>query len=228
MNFVGMDKLSIMDYEDKVSCVLFCKPCNFRCPFCHNGLTVLESNEEIDFEEVLSYLSKRKGVIDAVVLSGGEITLMPDLKEKIIQIKELGYLVKVDTNGSNPEVIKDLIDNKLIDYVAMDVKNSKDKYCLTTSTNINHFEKVVETFKILKSSPIHYEIRTTLVEEFHDESDIEAVGIAFKGAEKMYLQKFVDREGVIKKGLHPIDESRVLKFKNILEKYIENVIIRGY
>jgi len=127
MNFVGMDKLSLLDYEDKVSAVLFCKPCNFRCPYCHNGLTVLNSNDEISWEHVLDYLNTRKGILDAVVFTGGEVTLMPDLKEKIKQVKSLGFLIKVDTNGTNPEVIKDLLKDNLLDYVAMDIKNSKNK-----------------------------------------------------------------------------------------------------
>ena len=108
MEFVGIDKFSLLDYEDKVSCVLFCKPCNFRCPFCHNGTTVLEAETFIPFEDILDYLKSRKGLIDAVVVSGGEPTLMPDLKEKIIKLKELGFLVKLDTNGTNPDIVKDL------------------------------------------------------------------------------------------------------------------------
>ena len=105
MDFVGIDKLSLLDYEDKVAVVLFCKPCNFRCPFCHNGLTVLEAETTIPFDDILKYLQSRKGLIDAVVVSGGEPTLMPDLKEKIIKLKELGFLIKLDTNGTNPDIV---------------------------------------------------------------------------------------------------------------------------
>ena len=228
MNFVGMDKLSLLDYEDKVSAVLFCKPCNFRCPYCHNGLTVLNSNDEISWEHVLDYLNTRKGILDAVVFTGGEVTLMPDLKEKIKQVKSLGFLIKVDTNGTNPEVIKDLLNDNLIDYVAMDIKNSKNKYPVTTDTKINFFDKVYETYQILLNSGIDFELRTTLVDEFFTSEDIEAIGESFKDTPKMYLQKFVEREGCLKKGLHCVCEDQANKFKSILEKYMSKVELRGY
>ena len=228
MNFVGMDKLSLIDYEDKVSAVLFCKPCNFRCPYCHNGLTVLNSNDEISWEHVLDYLNTRKGILDAVVFTGGEVTLMPDLKEKIEQVKSLGFLIKVDTNGTNPEVIKDLLKDNLLDYVAMDIKNSKNKYPITTDTKVNFFDKVYETYQILLNSGIDFELRTTLVDEFFTSEDIEAIGESFKDTPKMYLQKFVEREGCLKKGLHSISEDQANKFKSILEKYMSKVELRGY
>lgn len=228
MNFVGMDKLSLLDYEDKVSAVLFCKPCNFRCPYCHNGLTVLNSNDEISWEHVLDYLNTRKGILDAVVFTGGEVTLMPDLKEKIEQVKSLGFLIKVDTNGTNPEVIKDLLNDNLLDYVAMDIKNSKNKYPITTDTKVNFFDKVYETYQILLNSGIDFELRTTLVDEFFTSEDIEAIGESFKDTPKMYLQKFVEREGCLKKGLHSVSEDQANKFKSILEKYMSKVELRGY
>lgn len=228
MNFVGMDKLSLLDYEDKVSAVLFCKPCNFRCPYCHNGLTVLNSNDEISWEHVLDYLNTRKGILDAVVFTGGEVTLMPDLKEKIKEVKSLGFLIKVDTNGTNPEVIKDLLKDNLLDYVAMDIKNSKNKYPVTTDTKINFFDKVYETYQILLNSGIDFELRTTLVDEFFTSEDIEAIGESFKDTPKMYLQKFVEREGCLKKGLHSVSEDQANKFKSILEKYMSKVELRGY
>ena len=228
MNFVGMDKLSLIDYEDKVSAVLFCKPCNFRCPYCHNGLTVLNSNDEISWEHVLDYLNTRKGILDAVVFTGGEVTLMPDLKEKIEQVKSLGFLIKVDTNGTNPEVIKDLLKDNLLHYVAMDIKNSKNKYTITTDTKVNFFDKVYETYQILLNSGIDFELRTTLVDEFFTSEDIEAIGESFKDTPKMYLQKFVEREGCLKKGLHSISEDQANKFKSILEKYMSKVELRGY
>jgi len=228
MNFVGMDKLSLLDYEDKVSAVLFCKPCNFRCPYCHNGLTVLNSNDEISWEHVLDYLNTRKGILDAVVFTGGEVTLMPDLKEKIKQVKSLGFLIKVDTNGTNPEVIKDLLKDNLLDYVAMDIKNSKNKYPVTTDTKINFFDKVYETYQILLNSGIDFELRTTLVDEFFTSEDIEAIGESFKDTPKMYLQKFVERDGCLKKGLHSVSEDQANKFKSVLEKYMSKVELRGY
>ena len=228
MEFVGIDKLSLLDYEDKVACVLFCKPCNFRCPFCHNGLTVLEADTYIPFEDIISYLKTRIGLIDAVVVSGGEPTLMPDLKEKIIKLKELGFLIKLDTNGTNPEAIKDLYESHLIDYVAMDIKNSESLYPLTTGVKSIPMDKIKQSIKYLMTSGIDFEFRTTLVDEYHDEKSIKEMGELIKGAKKLYLQKFVERDSCIKKGLHEVSNNKANKFKEILESYVDSVILRGY
>ena len=228
MEFVGIDKFSLLDYEDKVSCVLFCKPCNFRCPFCHNGTTVLEANTFIPFSDILDYLRSRKGLIDAVVVSGGEPTLMDDLKEKIIRLKELGFLVKLDSNGTNPDVIKDLYESHLIDYVAMDIKNSFAKYPLTTGTKNPLIDRVQESIHYLMSSGIDYEFRTTLVDEFHNEEDIRLIGELLKGAKKLYLQKFVERDSCIQLGLHEVSKDKAKEFQKILSNTIAKVELRGY
>ena len=228
MDFVGIDKFSLLDYEEKVSCVLFCKPCNFRCPFCHNGTTVLEADTTIPFEDILDYLKSRVGLIDAVVISGGEPTLMPDLKEKIIKIKELGFSVKLDTNGTNPDVIKDLVESHLVDYVAMDIKNSLAMYPLTTGTKNPLLDKVQQSIKYLMISGVDYEFRTTLVDEFHDEKSIEEMGQLIKGANKLYLQKFVERDSCIQKGLHEVSVENAEKYQKILQKSVKLVCLRGY
>ena len=228
MEFVGIDKFSLLDYEDKVSCVLFCKPCNFRCPFCHNGTTVLEANTYIPFEDIIEYLQSRKGLIDAVVVSGGEPTLMPDLKEKIIKLKELGFLVKLDTNGTNPEVIKNLYESHLIDYVAMDIKNSFEKYPLTTGTKVVGLDKIKQSIDYLMNSGIDYEFRTTLIDEFHKEEDILKMAELLKGANKLFLQKFVERDSCIQKGLHEVSKENAEKYAKILQKSIKLVNLRGY
>ena len=227
-DFVGLDKLSLLDFEDRMSCVLFSKACNFRCPFCHNGLTVLESDETIPWNEVMDYLKLRKGMLDAVVVSGGEPTLLPGLVDKLKDIKSLGYEVKLDTNGTNPELVKEYIDSGLIDYVAMDIKNSLKKYPMTCGVKQIDEEKIKNTIKILMDSKIGYEFRTTLVDEFHKESDMDEMGKLIKGARVLYLQKFVEREGCIQKGLHEVKEEDALKFKKILEKYVDKVELRGY
>ena len=228
MDFVGIDKFSLLDYEDKISCVLFSKACNFRCPFCHNGLTVLEAETTIPFVDILKYLESRKGLIDAVVVSGGEPTLMPDLKEKIIQLKEMGFLIKLDTNGTNPEIIKDLYENHLIDYVAMDIKNSFVKYPLTAGVKNVDIDKIKQSINYLMNSGIDYEFRTTLIGEYHTKEDMEEIGKALKGAKKLYLQKFVERDSCIKKGLHEVDEDLAKQFLDILSKDIKFVSLRGY
>lgn len=227
--FVGLDKLSLLDYEDKMSCVLFSKACNLRCPFCHNGLTVLEADTYIPWEEVMNYLKLRKGMLDAVVVSGGEPTLLPNLIDKLKDIKSLGYEIKLDTNGTNPDLVKQYIDSKLIDYVAMDIKNSEEKYPLTAGVKNVDIEAIKTTIKLLKESGIAYEFRTTLVKEFHNQDkDIVGIGELIKGAKIIYLQKFVDREGCIQKGLHEVEEDTAKKYKQILEKFVDKVELRGY
>lgn len=227
--FVGLDKLSLLDYEDKMSCVLFSKACNFRCPFCHNGLTVLEADEYIPWEEIMKYLKLRKGMLDAVVVSGGEPTLLPNLIDKLKDIKSLGYEIKLDTNGTNPDLVKQYIDSHLIDYVAMDIKNSEDKYPLTAGVKSIDMDNIKKSIKLLKESGIEYEFRTTLVNEFHNNiDDIKGIGELIKGARIIYLQKFVDREGCIQKGLHEVEEEKAKEFKKILEGFVNKVELRGY
>ena len=228
MDFVGIDKFSLLDFEDKISCVLFCKPCNFRCPFCHNGTTVLEAETVIPFEDILEYLESRKGLIDAVVVSGGEPTLMPDLKEKIIKLRELGFLIKLDTNGTNPEIVKDLYENHLIDYVAMDIKNSFVKYAMTVGVKNAFLDKISQTIKYLMTSGIDYEFRTTLIDEFHNEQDMRDIAETIKGAKRLYLQKYVDRESCIAHGFHEVSKEKAERFVDILKGNIEQVALRGY
>lgn len=228
MALVGIDKMSLLDYEDKISCVLFYKACNFRCPFCHNGLTVLTAEEEIDFNVALDYLKTRKGLIDAVVFTGGEPTLEPHLKEHIKLVRELGFEIKLDSNGTNPKILKDLIEEGLIDYVAMDIKNSLKKYPMTIGYLRFNEEAIKESIHLLMTSGIGYEFRTTLVNEFHTREDMEEMGQLIKGAKKLYLQQFVEREGCIEKGLHPVSEDLANEFKDILSKYVDHVELRGY
>lgn len=228
MDFVGIDKFSLLDFEDRISCVLFCKPCNYRCPFCHNGTTVLEAETVIPFEDILEYLESRKGLVDAVVVSGGEPTLMPDLKEKIIKLKELGFLIKLDTNGTNPEVVKDLYENHLIDYVAMDIKNSFVKYAMTVGVKNAFLDKISQTIKFLMTSGIDYEFRTTLIDEFHNEQDMRDIAETIKGAKRLYLQKYVDRESCIAHGYHEVSKEKAERFVDILKGNIEQVALRGY
>ena len=228
MDFVGIDKFSLLDYDENVSVVLFAPTCNFRCPFCHNGQSVLENNLAIPFDEILDFLKTRTGLIDAVVVSGGEPTLMNDLIEKIEKIKELGFKIKLDTNGTNPDVLRELLRKNLLNYIAMDIKNSEDKYAETVGVTNPLLNKIKESISIIMNSGIDYEFRTTLVAEYHSKESIEKIGELIKGANKLYLQKFVDREGVIKKGLHPIEEIWALSFKEILLNYVKQVELRGY
>ena len=228
MDFVGIDKLSLLDFDEKLSCVLFTKSCNFRCPFCHNGLTVLEAETYIPFDEILSFLESRKGKLDAVVITGGEPTLMDDIVDKIKTIKSMGFLIKLDTNGTRPDVLKQLFELNLLDYVAMDIKNSIEKYPLTCGIKAIDQTKIKDSIQLIENSGVDYEFRTTLVNEFHSLKSIKEMGELIKGAKKLYLQQFVDREGVIQKGFHPVDENLANTYKEILSEYVDNVYLRGY
>ena len=227
MDFAGIDTLSLVDYDGKISTTIFTKGCNFRCPYCHNKVLVSELDDEfIPWEKLYSYLKKRVGVMDAVVVTGGEPTLMNDLIEKIKSIKELGYLVKLDTNGTNPKVLKTLIDEKLIDYVAMDIKNGPNYYEKTVNAKVD-LEVLKESLNILKESGIDYELRTTLVEELHSEESIKDMISLVKGHKKLFLQKFTDRESCIVRGLHEVSKEKAQEYLSILEPYI-NVNLRNY
>ena len=227
MEFVGIDKFSLLDYDEKVSIVLFSPACNFRCPFCHNGESVLNSNTPILFEEILEYLKSRVGLIDAVVFTGGEPTLMPELKERIKAVKELGFLIKLDTNGTNPKVIEELLNEGLLDYIAMDIKNSESMYLETAGCLQINMENIKNSIKIIENSGVNYEFRTTLVKEYHSEKSIREMADLVKGAKQLYLQKFVDREGVIKKGLHEVSFEEANKFREILSEVVPTEL-RGY
>ena len=227
MEFVGIDKFSLLDFDEKVSVVLFSPACDFRCPFCHNGESVLNSNTPIPFAEILDYLKSRVGLIDAVVFTGGEPTLMPELKERIQKVKELGFLIKLDTNGTNPKIVEELLNEKLLDYIAMDIKNSEEMYSETAGCSQINMENIKKSIKIIENSGINYEFRTTLVKEYHTEKSIREMCELVKGAKHLYLQKFVDREGVIKKGLHDTSIEEATKFKGILSDVVPTEL-RGY
>ena len=229
MAIVGIDKLSLLDYEDKVSVVLFSRACNFRCPFCHNGDSVLNAQEELDFNDILAYLKTRIGLVDAVVFSGGEPTLEDDLEVKMKAVKSLGFLIKLDTNGTNPELLEKLLDDGVVDYVAMDIKNSPSLYATTCGVNFVNIDNIKKSMAIIMKKAPDYEFRTTLVKEFHEKINYDAFYELVKGAKKLYLQKFVDREGCIKKGLHDVDELEATKLRDyLLSKGLEFVSLRGY
>jgi len=228
MAIVGIDKLSLLDYEDKVSVVLFSQACNFRCPFCHNGDSVLNAQEELDFQEILEFLKGRIGLVDAVVFSGGEPTMEPDLEVKIKAVKSLGFLIKLDTNGTNPKLLEKLLDEGLLDYVAMDIKNSPSLYAKTSGVKSINLENIRKSISLIMSKAPDYEFRTTLVKEFHEHMDYDAFFELIKGANKLFLQKFVDRDGCIIKGLHDVDETEATKLRDYLLSKGLNTSLRGY
>lgn len=228
-DFVSIEKLSLVDYDGKIACTLFTESCNFRCPFCHNkDLALSNANANIPFEEVLAFLKTRVNKLEGVVITGGEPTLMFELADKIKAIKDLGFLVKLDTNGYKPETLEYLINNKLVDYVAMDIKNSLDKYDLTTGINNIKQEKILKSISVLKEGKVDYEFRTTLVKEFHNINDIKEIANLLKGAKKYFLQKYVANENCINKFLNHVDYDTVKEFESILKENIDFVGLRGY
>ena len=176
MDINGIQKLTLLDYPGKCACTVFLAGCNLRCPFCHNASLVLGGAEvAMTEEEFFKFLQKRKGLLDGVCVTGGEPTLRPDLPEFLKKIKDLGYLVKLDTNGSNPKMLRQLLEEGLLDYVAMDIKNCPEHYTPTCG-GIDILPAVEESLSILKENQVEYELRTTCVKPFHDSSAMEAMG----------------------------------------------------
>ena len=226
--FCGMEKLSVVDFDNKVSCTLFTNGCNFKCPFCHNSSLVLSKVPPLDFNVILDYLKTRKNIIDAVVITGGEPTLLDGLKEKIIEIKKLGFLIKLDTNGTNPTCLQELINEKLIDYVAMDIKNGPTNYAKTIGLTSYDLTNIKKSIDILKKGTIDYEFRTTLVKEFHSQSDMEEIRNLILGSKKYYLQQFINRDECICHTLHEVDKKTAEEYLKIIGDAVSYVALRGY
>lgn len=230
MIICGYEKFSMVDYDDKIACTIFTGGCNFRCPFCHNGALVIGdvAAQRIDEEEVIDYLIKRRGMVDAVCVSGGEPTLQPDLGDFLRKVRDLGYLTKLDTNGLRPDVVKNLIDNGLLDYIAMDIKNSPEKYHITTGVKDVDMEKIRQSVDIIMSSGIDYEFRTTMMDELHTAEDMRAIASWIEGAKRYYLQKYKDNEGCIEHGYNPVDLKTAKQYLALFEGKVSKLGLRGY
>jgi pyruvate formate lyase activating enzyme len=190
MNIVGLQKLTLLDYPGHVACTVFLQGCNFKCPFCYNSSLIKSDTDNIiSLDEFFAFINSRKKILDGVAITGGEPLLNCEIKEFIKQIKELNLLVKLDTNGSNPSLLKELLEANLLDYVAMDIKNSYEKYPITCGVDVN-LEDIQESISILMNSSIDYEFRTTVVKEFHDIEDFHKIGQMIKGAKNYYLQSY--------------------------------------
>ena len=228
MIFGGFQKLTLLDFPGKVACILFTKGCNFSCPFCHNAALVRAGGEEesITSDEVISFLKKRQGVLEGVSISGGEPLLHDELIDFIKEVKKLGYFVKLDTNGSFPKKMKELVVDGLVDYVAMDIKNSFDKYPSTAGCVQLNIADIEESIDFLLGDRVEYEFRTTVVNELHTVEDIENISKRIKGAKKYFIQNFVDSGNILGENLHPVDEKKLEKMQNIAEKYVKTASVR--
>ena len=234
MKIAGLQKMTLLDYPGKVACTVFIQGCNFRCPFCHNS-DLLGAGKEafMTEEELIAFLAKRIGLLDAVCITGGEPTLGTGLSGLIRRIKELGYSVKLDTNGSRPEVVKQLVADGLLDYVAMDVKNSANRYGETIGIVDPDLEKIEESIRFLSSGTVDHEFRTTVVRELHSEESVRDMGRWIASLSpagkvgKFFLQPFVDRDSVLFSGLNPPKEEEMAKYIECLTPFAEYIAVRG-
>ncbi|CVI70501.1 pyrroloquinoline quinone biosynthesis protein PqqE [Clostridiales bacterium CHKCI001] len=228
MNFYGLQKLTLLDYPEKVACTLFTGGCNLRCPFCQNSELVIPNlyPEPLDFNQLLDFLKKRSQILDGICISGGEPLLHEDLSLYLKQFRNLGYTIKLDTNGCFPEHLKKLVNDGLIDYVAMDIKNSKKHYYKTAGVSSINLKAIEESVQFLLQNSIPYEFRTTVVKEFHTESDFISIGEWLRGAHTYYLQNFISSSYVLESNLHGFSKEELERFQTILLPYISNTKIR--
>lgn len=227
MNIQGFQKLTLLDFPGKMACTVFTGGCNFRCPFCHNASLV---NDPLCYtslaDEVLEYLKKRKGILDGVCITGGEPLLQPDLEDYIKRIKALGYSVKLDTNGYLPDRLENLLKTGLIDYVAMDIKSSKDGYSKAAGIDID-IKKIEKSVELLKNGNIPFEFRTTVVKGIHSVNDFKNIAEWIKGTKKYFLQKYKDSGDILGDGCDGFSESEMDEFLKTVKSVIPEAEIRG-
>lgn len=229
MKIHGFQKTTLLDYPGHLAATIFFGGCNFLCPYCHNGSLVLcpDNLPLIPKDEVLNTLKKRRGILEGVCITGGEPTLAAGLTDFIAEIKELGFLVKLDTNGSNPARLKELVLSGLIDYVAMDIKNSRNKYVKTIGKDSYSTEKIAESVDFLLTDKVSYEFRTTVTKELHTPADFLAIGEWIKGAKAYYLQSYKVSEDVISPVFSGYAKEELMLIQKSLLPFVEKVEIRG-
>lgn len=234
MKILGLQKTTLLDFPGQVACTIFTGGCNFRCPFCHNSELLgippkpgEEIPEEYSEEEILAFLKKRYGILTGVAITGGEPTLQPDLKDFIKKIRAIGYPVKLDSNGYLPEVLKDLIEEKLVAYIAMDIKSSRENYGKVAGVSALDLSRIEESVSLLMAGKVPCEFRTTVVRELHAAEDFEKIGQWLKGADRYFLQSFTDSGNVLEDGFSAYSQAELAAFLPILRKYIREVHLRG-
>ena len=228
MKIQGLQKMTLLDFPGRVACTVFLGGCDFRCPFCHNG-ELLDGTAPavMDDQELLRFLKGRRGLLDGVAITGGEPLLRRDLPDLLRAIRELGFAVKVDTNGNHPEALEGLLREKLVDYVAMDIKNSPQKYALTAGLDSLDLEPIRRSVRLLMAGHVPYEFRTTVVDQLHKAEDFEAMGQWIAGARAYFLQPFTDRDSVPFAGLSAPSRADLEKYASIARVYVPYTSIRG-
>ncbi len=229
MKISGLQKLTLLDYPGHLACTIFTLGCNFRCPFCQNASLVLSQrkNSQYEEEEILNFLSSRKHILEGICISGGEPTIQPDLIHFIRKVKSMGYLVKLDTNGTHPKLIRQLMKEHTIDMIAMDIKNSKENYEKTCGIETLRIDSIEESIELMKEGWIPYEFRTTVVKELHTKKDIEEIGKWLHGSSPYYLQAFVDSGDLIGGNLTGYNKQELTELLTIVRKYLPNSFLRG-
>ncbi len=228
MLFAGLQKLTLLDYPEKTACTVFTYGCNFRCAFCHNATLVTEKAETLLKEEdILSFLEKRQGLLDAVCITGGEPTMHKDLPIFIKKLKSMGFLVKLDTNGTNPEMLQSLLNDGLVDYVAMDIKNAPSRYEETAAVKGLDISPILNSIAILEKSAVTYEFRTTVTKELHTRESVAEILTLFSKETPYFLQQFRDGESLIASGNSPWEENELRLLTKALKSEGYNVSVRG-
>lgn len=229
MTIKGLQKTTLLDFPGKLACTVFTAGCNFRCPFCHNASLVVRANEvdEIPMGSFLSYISKRKDLLDGVCITGGEPLINRDIEDLIRKIREYGLLVKLDTNGAFPDRLEALLDAGLVDYVAMDIKNTKEKYALTVGLEELDVAAIERSIDIIMKKAPDYEFRTTVVRELHTLDDLLGITEWISSAKKYYLQKYVDSGDILIEGFSAYSDSEMLDMYTKIQANMPQVVLRG-
>ena len=228
MKIHGLQKMTLLDFPGKVACTVFLSGCDMRCPFCHNAELIDGTTPAVmEEEELLAFLKKRTGLLEGVAITGGEPLLRDDTITLMEKIRELGYPVKLDTNGTHPDRLRKILDRELAAYVAMDIKNSPDRYAVTAGLEKLDLAPVRESVSLLMEGRTDYEFRTTVVAELHDGDSFRGIGEWIRGARRYYLQKFTDRDTVPFGGFHAPEDAKMLEYAAIAREYVPSAAIRG-
>ena len=228
MKIQGLQKMTLLDFPGRVACTVFLGGCDFRCPFCHNfELVDGTARPLMDEDELLGFLGKRKGLLDGVAFTGGEPCLHRDLPAFMEKIRAMGFAVKLDTNGCHPALLRTMLERGLVDYVAMDVKNSPAKYAAACGVERVDMDVIRESIGLLMALAPDYEFRTTVVNELHEAADFEAIGQMIRGAKRYFLQCFTDRDTVPERTLHAPSADDLRRFADIVRPFVPDVELRG-
>ena len=227
MDIQGLQKLTLLDFPGHVACTVFLSGCDFRCPFCHNSELIGAAPTLMDDRELLAFLKKRQGILEGVAITGGEPTLRRELPGLLRDIRALGYPIKLDTNGNHPDALRTMLDEGLLDYVAVDIKNSPQKYAETIGLPRFDVSNIERSMALLRESGIDYELRTTAVAEYHDDESFRQIGPWIAGAKKYFLQCFTDRDSVLTPGLHAPAREDMQRWAELVRPYAQQVQLRG-